>query len=120
MSAVIHVPGLNGFVGEFTILVGSFNSPIFASPWFAGVATAGVILAAVYLLFMFEKVFLGPVTHDENRILLDLNLREIAILVPLLVVIFWIGLYPKFFFDLLNPTVDQLAAFLKTAVVMVP
>jgi NADH-quinone oxidoreductase subunit M len=114
------LPGLNGFVGEFTILVGSFNSPVYASPWFAGVATAGVILAAVYLLFMFEKVFLGPVRRDENRILLDLNLREIAILVPLLVVIFWIGLYPKFFFDLLNPTVGQLAALYKTAVVMVP
>ena len=69
---------------------------------------------------MFEKVFLGPVTHAENKTLLDLNLREIAILVPLLVVIFWIGLYPKFFFDLLNPTVDQLAALVKTAAVMVP
>ncbi len=114
------LPGLNGFVGEFSILVGSFNSPTYNSPWFAGVATAGVILAAVYLLFMFEKVFLGPVTHAENKTLLDLNLREIAILVPLLVVIFWIGLYPKFFFDLLNPTVDQLAALVKTAAVMVP
>ncbi len=114
------LPGLNGFVGEFTILVGSFNSPTYASPWYAGAATAGVILAAIYLLFMFEKVFLGPVTQAENRTLLDINLREIAILVPLLVVIFWIGLYPKFFFDLLNPTVDQLAAIFKTAAVMVP
>ena len=54
------LPGLNGFVGEFTILLGSFGSTILGSPWFAGVATLGVILAAVYLLVMFEKVFLGP------------------------------------------------------------
>ena len=98
------LPGLNGFVGEFTILLGSFASPVLDSPWFAGVATLGVILAAVYLLVMFEKVFLGPVTHEENRKLKDLTARELLTLVPLLVVIFWIGLYPKPFFDLINPT----------------
>jgi NADH-quinone oxidoreductase subunit M len=113
------LPGLNGFIGEFTILLGSYNSP-YLSPWFAGIATVGVILAAVYLLVMFEKIFLGPVTQDENRKLLDLNARELLILVPLLVVIFWIGLYPKFFFDLMNPTVDQLAAVFKTAAAVVP
>ncbi len=114
------LPGLNGFVGEFNILVGAFNSSAIGSPWIAGIATAGVILAAVYLLFMFEKVFLGPITHEENRKLLDLSPREIAILVPLLVVIFWIGLYPRFFFDLINPTADQLAALVKGAVALVP
>jgi NADH-quinone oxidoreductase subunit M len=60
------------------------------------------------------------VTHEENRKLPDLNVREILILVPLLVMIFWIGLYPKFFFDLMNPTVDQLAAIFKTAAAVVP
>lgn len=114
------LPGLNGFVGEFTILLGSFNSPFYGTPWYAGISTLGVILAAVYLLVMFEKIFLGPVTHAENRKLLDLNGRELLILVPLLVVIFWIGLYPKFFFDLINPTVDQLAAIFKTAAAVVP
>jgi NADH-quinone oxidoreductase subunit M len=114
------LPGLNGFVGEFTILLGSFNSPTYGTPWFAGISTLGVILAAIYLLFMFEKIFLGPVTHEENRKLPDLNVREILILVPLLVMIFWIGLYPKFFFDLMNPTVDQLAAIFKTAAAVVP
>jgi len=114
------LPGLNGFVGEFTILLGSFNSSVYGSPWYAGVAALGVILAAVYLLFMMEKVFLGPLTHAENRILPDLNAREILILVPLLVLIFWIGLYPKFFFDLMGPTVDQLAALAKTAGAVMP
>jgi len=102
------LPGLNGFVGEFSILVGSFNSLTLNNVWFAGVAALGVILAAVYLFSMFEKVFLGPVTHDENRSLKDLNWREIAILVPLLLVILWIGLYPTPFFNLINPAVEKL------------
>ena len=101
------LPGLNGFVGEFTILLGAFGSE-HISPWFAGVSAAGVILAAIYMLKMFQKMFLGPVTRDENKTLKDLNWREIITLVPLLVFIFWIGLYPKFFFDLMSPSVEQL------------
>jgi len=102
------LPGLNGFVGEFTILVGAFGSKALGSPWFAGAATVGVILAAVYLLHMFEKVFLGPVKHAENLALKDLNLREIMTLLPLLVLIVWIGLYPQPFFNLINPAVEKL------------
>lgn len=109
------LPGLNGFVGEFTILLGSFASPVLGSPWFTGVATLGVILAAVYLLVMFEKVFLGPITHEENRTLKDINLREVLVLLPILVMILWIGLYPNYFFGLINPSVERLAALLQTA-----
>ncbi|HMD90964.1 MAG TPA: NADH-quinone oxidoreductase subunit M [Anaerolineaceae bacterium] len=109
------LPGLNGFVGEFTILLGSFGSNFLGSPWFAGVATLGVILAAIYLLFMFQKVFLGPITHPENQNLKDLNPREIITLAVLLVIIFWIGLYPKPFFQIMNPTVQQLATLLQTS-----
>jgi NADH-quinone oxidoreductase subunit M len=102
------LPGLNGFVGEFTILLGAFGSEAIGSPWFAGFATLGIILAAVYLLFMFQKMFLGPVDKEENRVLLDLNWREIVTLVPLLVFIFWIGLYPRPFFTT-SPLYDHSA-----------
>jgi NADH-quinone oxidoreductase subunit M len=108
------LPGLNGFVGEFTILLGSFGSNFLGSPWFGGVATIGVILAAIYLLHMFQKVFLGPVTQPENQRLKDLNPREMITLAVLLVIIFWIGLYPKPFFQIMNPTVQQLATLLQT------
>ncbi len=111
------LPGLNGFVGEFTILLGAYGSQFIGSPWFAGVATLGVILAAIYLLVLFEKVFLGAVQHEENRALAEINPREILTLLPLLVVIFWIGLYPRFFFALLNPTVEQLVALVQNAAV---
>jgi NADH-quinone oxidoreductase subunit M len=109
------LPGLNGFVGEFTILLGAFGSPSLASPWIAGAATLGVILAAVYLLHMFQKVFLGPVTADENKTLKDLSVREIIVLAPILVLIFWIGIYPQPFFALITPAVDKLAAVLQAA-----
>jgi NADH-quinone oxidoreductase subunit M len=111
------LPGLNGFVGEFTILLGAFGSEAIGSPWFAGFATLGIILAAVYLLFMFQKLFLGPVDKEENRVLLDLNLREIVTIVPLLVFIFWIGLYPRPFFALISPAVEQVVAALQIAAV---
>jgi len=109
------LPGTNGFVGEFTILLGAFGSTILASPLFASLATLGVILAAVYLLYMFSRVFLGPVTHPENQSLRDASWREWAMLVPLLILIFWIGLYPQPFFDLINPTVDQLVSTMQSA-----
>jgi NADH-quinone oxidoreductase subunit M len=113
------LPGLNGFVGEFTILVGAFGSKVLGSPWFAGVATLGVIVAAVYLLKMFEKIFLGPLSLEENRTLKDLNLREILTVAPLVVLIFWIGIYPKPFFDLINPAVEQLVQLVQTAAMVI-
>jgi NADH-quinone oxidoreductase subunit M len=109
------LPGLNGFVGEFTILLGAFGSEALGSYWFAGLAAIGVILAAIYMLYFFQKLFLGPVDKDENRVLLDLNAREIIVLVPLIILIFWIGLYPSPFFDLMGPTVENLVASLQTA-----
>jgi len=109
------LPGLNGFVGEFTILLGAFGSQAIGSAWYAGLAAVGVILAAVYMLYMFQKLFLGPLDKDENRKLFDLNRREIVTLVPLLVFIFWIGLYPAPFFHLMAPSVDKLVAALQGA-----
>jgi NADH-quinone oxidoreductase subunit M len=113
------LPGLNGFVGEFTILIGAWEAGqvggALTTYWFAALAAVGIILAAVYILYMFQKMFLGPVDKDENRSLKDINWREITILVPLLVLIFWIGLYPQPFFNLMSPTVDKLVATLQVA-----
>jgi len=110
------LPGLNGFVGEFTILLGAFGSEAINNSWYAGISALGIIMAAVYLLFMFQTMFLGPQgevvdeAKSHGRGLRDLNWREIAIMVPLLILIFWIGLYPKPFFELMAPAVDQLVA----------
>ena len=108
------LPGLNGFIGEFAILLGAFGSKAIGSPWFAGIAALGVIMAAVYILYMFQKIFLGPEgsiveeVKKHGHALRDLNGREIATIVPLLVLIFWIGLYPKPFFELIAPAVEKL------------
>ena len=108
------LPGLNGFVGEFTILLGAFGSKAFGTPWYAILAAVGVILAAIYILYMFQKMFLGPVgtiveeVKQHGHALRDLNPREIATLLPLLVFIFWIGLYPAPFFNLIAPAVEKL------------
>jgi NADH-quinone oxidoreductase subunit M len=85
---------------------------------YAAFSAAGVILAAVYILFMFQKMFLGPVTNKENEGLKDLNWREIVTLAPLIVFIFWIGLYPKPFFELMGPAVDNLLNIVQQATVM--
>jgi NADH-quinone oxidoreductase subunit M len=87
----IGLPGLNGFVGEFLVLLGAFQ----AMPTFAVIGALGVILAAVYMLWMYQRVMFGEVTHAENKHLTDLNLREVVVLVPIVLAIVWIGMYPQ-------------------------
>jgi NADH-quinone oxidoreductase subunit M len=113
------LPGLNGFIGEFTILLGAFESNSLGSYFFAGVAAIGVILAAVYLLKMFQNVFLGPVKHEENRTLKDLTSLEVLVLAPLIILIFFIGLYPHPLFQLMGPSVDKLVSSLQVAAALV-
>jgi NADH-quinone oxidoreductase subunit M len=102
----IGLPGLNGFVGEFLILVGTFRVNVL----YAVLATTGIILAAVYMLWMFQRVMFGPVTVEANRRLTDLTPREVAVLVPVLVLIVWIGIYPQPFLRTTEASVRQLLA----------
>jgi NADH-quinone oxidoreductase subunit M len=107
------LPGLNGFVGEFTILLGAFGSKAIGNPWYAGVSAVGVIMAAVYILYMFQKMFLGPAGEiTQHHQLKDLNWREILTVTPLLILMFWIGLYPAPFFNLIAPAVEKLISAL--------
>jgi NADH-quinone oxidoreductase subunit M len=102
----LGLPGLNGFVGEFLVLVGAFQ----VNPWLAACAALGIIFAAVYLLWMYQRVIFGEVTHEENRRLTDLSLREWAVLIPLLVLIVWIGVYPSAFTGKTEATISALIA----------
>jgi NADH-quinone oxidoreductase subunit M len=87
----IGLPGLNGFVGEFLVLLGAFQT----LPTFAIIGALGVILAAVYMLWMYQRVIFGELTHEANTHLMDLTLREVVVLVPVVLLIVWIGLYPQ-------------------------
>jgi NADH-quinone oxidoreductase subunit M len=100
----IGLPGLNGFVGEFLILVGAFV----ASPWVGATATVGVVLAAAYLLWAYRRVFFGPVEEPENRSLIDLSFREMFVVLALLVPIVWIGVAPSPFLRRLDASVGEL------------
>ena len=100
----IGLPGTNGFVGEFLILLGTFKSNVV----YAVFAATGIILAAVYMLWMYQRTMFGKITKPENENLKDLNLREKIILLPLILVIFWIGIYPKHFLVKMEPSVKSL------------
>ncbi len=99
----IGLPPLNGFVHEFLILVGAFQ----ANAWWGILAATGVVLGAIYMLWMFQRVFFGEITNEKNAGLKDLSPREILVFVPLLVMIFWMGVYSKPFVDRIEPSVAQ-------------
>jgi NADH-quinone oxidoreductase subunit M len=104
--ASMGLPLLNGFIGEFMILQAAF----LANPVWAYWAVLGVVLGAAYLLWLYQRVFWGKVTNEENAHLSDLNARELATLVPLVVLCFWIGLYPKPFLEYLHKPMGHLDA----------
>ena len=103
------LPLLNGFVGEFTILQGTFTENWKWAAW----AAPGVILAAAYLLWLYQRVFFGTVTNPKNEKLHDLTPREIFTFVPLVICAFWIGLYPKPFFQILEQPVNQIVSTIR-------
>jgi NADH-quinone oxidoreductase subunit M len=109
----IAVPMTNGFIGEFLILLGSYKY----NPWIACVSVSGVVLGAAYMLWMVKKVFFGPAgeivnhaAHDSEHALHDLSAREIAVLAPMVVMIFWMGLFPNHFMDYSKKSIDHLIA----------
>ena len=112
----IGLPGTNGFVGEFLSLMGAFQSSL---RWYAVFATTGVILAAVYMLWVYQRVMFGKVTNPKNENLKDLSAREIAIMLPLLLFIFWIGIYPNTFFSKMNPAMEKMLTQMGAAPVAV-
>jgi NADH-quinone oxidoreductase subunit M len=96
----VGLPGLNGFIGEFLILLGTFKSPVLNSWWYTVFAASGVIFAAIYLLWMYQRVAFGEVTNPAMKELKDMNKREMLVLAPIFVFIIWIGIYPGTFLKL--------------------
>jgi NADH-quinone oxidoreductase subunit M len=102
--ASVGLPGLSGFVGEFLVLVGTFK----ANTWVAFLATTGIILGAAYALWLYRKVVFGELTKDSLKGILDMNRREIALFLPLILITLWMGIYPSSFLDPMAPAVDKL------------
>ena len=107
----IGLPMLNGFVGEFLILLGTYH----AVPWVAVAGSFGVVLAAAYMLWMLRRVMFGPVDNPENRSLIDLGLREKFVMAAVLLPIFWVGIYPDFFLRRLDASVTEVLRRVGTA-----
>jgi NADH-quinone oxidoreductase subunit M len=100
----LGLPGTNSFIGEFLILVGAFIQ----NPFVAVLAAVGVILGAVYLLWMIQRVIFGVVKKEAIQHLPDLSFREAMTLVPLAIFVFWIGVYPAPFLEVMHATVEHL------------
>ncbi len=104
MFSSIGLPGLNGFVGEFLILMGAFQ----VSKVYAAFAVLGIVLSAAYMLWLFQRMMFGAVDKPENEGLRDCNIREMVYMAPLILLMFWIGIYPKPFLKLMEPSVKNL------------
>jgi NADH-quinone oxidoreductase subunit M len=104
MLASAGLPGLNGFIGEFLILMGSFPT----WQWPTAIATSGLILGALYLLWMYQRVIFGPVVHEENRALTDLSARELVVITPIIALCLLMGLYPTPILSRIEPPVKRI------------
>jgi NADH-quinone oxidoreductase subunit M len=109
MLSSIGLPGLNGFVGEFLILLGGFRF----DKVLGAIAASGVVLGAAYMLWMYQRVMFGEVTNEKNLAMKDMSPRELVVVVPLIVLAFVMGMYPKPFFDTMHASV-------KTTIARVP
>jgi NADH-quinone oxidoreductase subunit M len=102
--ASVGLPGLSGFVGEFLVLIGAFK----ANTWVAFGAATGLILGAAYALWLYRKIIFGELTKDSLKAILDMNRREVAVFLPLVLIVLWMGIYPNSFLDPMAPAVDKL------------
>ena len=103
MMASVGLPGTGGFVGEFIVLMGSFKQAL----WVGALATTGMILGAPYMLLLYRRVVFGVIQRDEVRALKDLSPREIFIFAPLVVLVLWMGIYPKPFLDVMRSSTTE-------------
>jgi NADH-quinone oxidoreductase subunit M len=103
----IGLPGTSGFVGEFMALLGTFET----HPWMAGVAGLGVIFAAYYMLPMTQRIFFNKLDKEENRSVPDLSRRELAILIPMIALMIWIGVHPAALMRKMEPSVESLVSY---------
>ena len=109
--ASVGLPATSGFVGEFLILMGAFE----ASTWLAAFAATGLILGAAYMLYLYRRVIFGVMDKEALKQILDLSPREIAIFAPLIILVFWMGIYPSTFLDIMSVSVDHLISNYKVA-----
>jgi NADH-quinone oxidoreductase subunit M len=110
--ASVGLPGLSGFVGEFLVLVGAFK----ANTWVATLAATGLILGAAYALWLYRKIIFGELTKDSLKGILDMNRREVAVFLPLLLLSLWMGIYPSSFLDPMAASVDKLVGDYQAAI----
>ncbi len=102
--ASVGLPGTSGFVGEFLVMVGTFK----ANSWAAALITTGIILGAAYMLWLYRRVIFGKLEKEDLKAMLDLSPREIAIFLPLILIVLWMGIYPSSFLNIMSPSVQKL------------
>jgi NADH-quinone oxidoreductase subunit M len=104
MLASVGLPGTAGFVGEFLVLTGTFQT----NTWVALLAATGVVLGAAYMLYLYRRVVYGELTKDDVKAMADLEPREIAIFVPIIAVVMWMGVYPMSFLNVMDESVAHM------------
>jgi NADH-quinone oxidoreductase subunit M len=111
MLASVGLPGTSGFVGEFLVLMGAFQS----NTWAGFLATIGLIVGVPYMLYLYRRIIFGEMIRAELRTILDLNKRELATFAPLVALVLWMGVYPKPFLDVFASSVDMVVTRYQSA-----